>query len=101
MVLTAYGFSPARVSGSAVYFREGLGLAQTLTATAITIFAALVGSIFIGWEIVSLLLIGPLGVWLIGGWASRRLGGGLTGYVYGAICEITEGLCLILIALRN
>jgi cobalamin synthase len=32
---------------------------------------------------------------LVGRWAAGRLGGGLTGDVYGALCELTELVCLI------
>ena len=34
---------------------------------------------------------------LLGGWAARRLGGGLNGDVYGAICELSELICLLFI----
>ncbi|MCL5996253.1 MAG: adenosylcobinamide-GDP ribazoletransferase [Chloroflexi bacterium] len=32
---------------------------------------------------------------LFGRWASKRLGGGLTGDTYGAVCELVELVCLI------
>ena len=53
------------------------------------------------------LLLGPVGIivlilaslvsLLLGWWASRRLGGGLTGDCYGAVNEIMEALALVLL----
>jgi adenosylcobinamide-GDP ribazoletransferase len=98
MVLAAYYFSPARPSGAAVHFREGLGLAQVAIATCITALASLAAGVFIRWEVGVMFFVAPACVWLVGGWAARRLGGGLTGDVYGALCELTEVLCLTLLS---
>ena len=40
-------------------------------------------------------IVGMLTLYLVGRWAARRLGGGITGDVYGALCELTELLCLL------
>ena len=42
-----------------------------------------------------LLLVGWLLVMSVGHWAARRLNGGLTGDVYGALCELTELVTLL------
>ncbi|MCZ7544730.1 MAG: adenosylcobinamide-GDP ribazoletransferase [Anaerolineae bacterium] len=42
--------------------------------------------------------VGPLVALLAGRWAAGRLGGGLTGDVYGALCELTELACLIVLS---
>ena len=36
---------------------------------------------------------------VFGRWAARRLGGGINGDVYGAICELSELLCLLYLGL--
>jgi adenosylcobinamide-GDP ribazoletransferase len=102
MVLAVAWFPSARTSGLASGFRDGFGRTQIVLATAITLGIALGISLF-AWHSISgmlLLLIAPLTVWSVGGWAARRLGGGLTGDSYGALCEIIELLCLIALTLR-
>jgi adenosylcobinamide-GDP ribazoletransferase len=99
IVLTVYAFKPARQSGAAVHFREGFGRAQLSIATMTTLLVGVILGLWAGWVVVVPLLTAPLCVWLVGGWAARRLSGGLTGDVYGALCELTEVLCLILLAL--
>lgn len=95
MTAAAFFFPAARASGSAAYFRQGLGRAQvaiaTFTAAAIVLVLAVTTSPTVLW----VLLLAPLTAWGLGAWASRRLGGGLTGDVYGALCETTELICLV------
>jgi adenosylcobinamide-GDP ribazoletransferase len=101
MVLAVWGFPYARSSGMGGYFREGLGRPQVIAASVFTAVA------LFGLGIIQRQMIPPLiGVWiggsvLIGGgyWAKRRLGGGLTGDVYGAMCELSELLCVVGISL--
>ncbi|MCU0514540.1 MAG: adenosylcobinamide-GDP ribazoletransferase [Anaerolineae bacterium] len=88
MVLALYALPPARPAGLGRYFRQGLGRPQVLAAVLVT--AGLVALLKGG----ALLLLLP-GVVLLTRWAARRLGGGLTGDVYGAVCELTEVLCLM------
>lgn len=40
-------------------------------------------------------VVGGVTVFAVGRWAARRLGGGTTGDVYGALCELTELACLL------
>lgn len=56
-------------------------------AVAITLFS---------WRSIPILAADCLAVWLSGKWLSHKLGG-LTGDTYGAICEITETVSLMII----
>lgn len=96
MVLAAYGFPYARRTESlGSYFREGLALPQVLIASLFGAAALSFAGILFGSRG---LVVGMLSFVLLiagGWWASSRLGGGLTGDVYGALCELTEFICLI------
>jgi adenosylcobinamide-GDP ribazoletransferase len=92
MVIAAYAFPYARAKGGlGSYFREGLGIAQVVVAT-LTMVLALVFQ-----PLVMVLIAGSVATLVFAGtrWAAARLGGGLTGDVYGALCEFSELLCLI------
>lgn len=89
MVLAAYQLPYARETGIGAVFREGLGLRQLLVSSVI------VGIVGIQYEAYLLWLLTALIALAAGRWASRRLGGGLTGDVYGAICELSELACLL------
>lgn len=93
MVLVAVGFPYARSQGLGAWFREGLGRSQAIWATVWALILIVVSA----WiqPATLLVLLAPLGAWLFGHWAARRLGGGLTGDVYGAACELTELLILL------
>ncbi|MYD08646.1 MAG: adenosylcobinamide-GDP ribazoletransferase [Chloroflexi bacterium] len=92
LVLAAYAFPAASEISLAAAFRDGLGRLQVITAalwlvillTNVELLALAVGcsgfSLAFGW------------------WAARRLGGGLSGDVYGAVCELTELLSLLALA---
>jgi adenosylcobinamide-GDP ribazoletransferase len=92
MVLAASVFPYARgTSGVGGYYRQGLGRAQVMIAGLVAVGTGLA----YGWP-VALVIVVPLAVTgIIGRWASSRLGGGLTGDVYGAICEVTELAALL------
>jgi adenosylcobinamide-GDP ribazoletransferase len=94
MVLAAYSFPHARSAGLGVYFHQGLGRRQLILASLITG----VVMVLMGWwfdaRILTLLSVPLVTVFLLGRWAANRLGGGLTGDVYGAIGEVTELACL-------
>jgi adenosylcobinamide-GDP ribazoletransferase len=93
MTLVVCYFPNARPTGIGAYFRDGLGSAQIFIASGSTIILAL----FLGGRaILTALIVLPIAV-IVALWAARRLGGGLTGDVYGAICELTELLCMILL----
>jgi adenosylcobinamide-GDP ribazoletransferase len=48
------------------------------------------------WWSISIIIVTGLSAWLTGKWLSHKLGG-LTGDTYGAICEVTEVLTLMMI----
>jgi adenosylcobinamide-GDP ribazoletransferase len=94
MVIAVYAFPYARAKGLGGYFRDGLGLPQVITATGIVLVGiALAARQFV--PVVMTMVIGSLTVVFVGRWAAGRLGCGLTGDVYGALCELTELLCLL------
>jgi adenosylcobinamide-GDP ribazoletransferase len=98
--LASWAYPYARREGIGGYFRQGLGRPQIITATVLMLLA--VGVLALIGHPVALLapLIGL--ALLVGGgrWAAGRLGGGLTGDVYGALCEITELACLVALSVR-
>lgn len=91
MVWAAYHFPSIRGEGLGARFREGMSARELLIASA--------------WVIILLTRPETSALWLLifcfttlfGGWAARRLGGGLNGDVYGAICELSELACLLFI----
>lgn len=98
MVLAAWGFPPARSTGAAAHFRRGLGVAQVTIASLIAALVLAVVAVAAWWLAALMAVIGPLCAWLVGRWAAQRLGGGLTGDVYGALCELSELVCLLLLS---
>jgi adenosylcobinamide-GDP ribazoletransferase len=93
MVIAVYVFPYARSSGLGSYFRDGLGRKQVLAASLIAFgLAAFTGQLV---PVVIAFQVAIFSVSLVGQWALRRLGGGITGDVYGGLCELTELLCLI------
>ncbi|NDJ79249.1 MAG: adenosylcobinamide-GDP ribazoletransferase [Chloroflexi bacterium] len=97
MVLAVYYFPYARTSGTGAYFRDGLGRWQVAVATLLTVLVAAA----CGWPAGVIILVAPITVGGVGLWASHRLGGGLTGDVYGALCELTELLCLVVLNVKG
>jgi adenosylcobinamide-GDP ribazoletransferase len=97
MGLAVYCFPHARSAGLGVYFRQGLGRKELVVAALITavVVAALAWLVHV--RLLALLFVPLLTTFAFGRWAAHRLGGGLTGDLYGAICELTELLCLALI----
>ncbi|MGQ9815476.1 MAG: adenosylcobinamide-GDP ribazoletransferase [Candidatus Roseilinea sp.] len=95
MALAVYAFPNARPGGMGAYMRIGLGRPQIALAT----LTAAIVAVALGWQ-AALALGAALGSsLLIGAWAAGRLGGGLTGDVYGALCELAELMCLLALAL--
>lgn len=94
MVIAVYSFPYARSSGLGGYFRDGLGRPQVIVATASALLAA---AVIVDEALPLLVIFGIAGmtVFIVGRWAAKRLGGGLTGDVYGALCELTELGCLL------
>jgi adenosylcobinamide-GDP ribazoletransferase len=99
IVIAAWGFPNARPSGMGSYFREGLGYKQVVIASiiALTIIPPLIR--FQEPMLLAFLVV-PVIVVISARWAAARLGGGLTGDVYGALCEGTELLCLLILSLH-
>ncbi len=89
MTLAACHFPYARQSGLGGFFRDGLGRRQLVIASSIVCLAVMPLNAAPLW-----LLAFGFAV-IFGRWASNRLGGGLTGDVYGAVCELTEIVCLL------
>jgi adenosylcobinamide-GDP ribazoletransferase len=94
MVIAAYSFPYARASGLGGYFRNGLGRPQVILATAIALLAAAASAREVGPLLIAF-IIGGVTVFAVGRWAAKRLGGGITGDVYGALCELIELGCLL------
>ncbi|MBZ0303896.1 MAG: adenosylcobinamide-GDP ribazoletransferase [Anaerolineae bacterium] len=95
MVIAAQGFPYVRTSGLGAYFRQGLTYRQVIAATAQIMVVTLVCAAIRDVRLALLILIPPILALILGRWAVRRLGGGLTGDVYGALCETTEWLILL------
>ncbi|MCU0476855.1 MAG: adenosylcobinamide-GDP ribazoletransferase [Anaerolineae bacterium] len=91
MVWAAQVFPYARTGNSlGGYFRNGLGWRQVIGCSA----GALLVVMWVGGRAWLAVPVAAVTVGLVGGWMARRLGGGLTGDSYGAICELTEVLCV-------
>src|SRR5579859_6170616 len=95
MVLAVAAFPNVKPSGLAAQFRVGFGRSQLLIASLMAIAFIVALSFWLGERIIFVIVIAPIAVLIIGRWAAQRLGGGLTGDVYGALCEVVELLCLI------
>ncbi len=94
MVWAAYHFPYSGDADSlGAYFRQGLGWRQLLIASATVIILLTKAEITVLWLFVFCFTV------FFGQWAARRLGGGLTGDVYGALCEVCELLCLLALGL--
>lgn len=92
MVLAAYAFPAVSETGLAVTFRAGLARRHVILA------AVWVVILLTSFELQALALGSSLFALGFGYWAARRLGGGLSGDTYGAICELTELLSLLILA---
>lgn len=98
MVGLAAGYPSARPQGLGAAFRSGLGRDQLIGASLIGA-AVLLGVALSDWRATLGALSLPVVIFLFGRFAAGRLGGGLTGDTYGAGCELTEGVCLLLLNL--
>ncbi|MBW4436435.1 MAG: adenosylcobinamide-GDP ribazoletransferase [Pleurocapsa minor GSE-CHR-MK-17-07R] len=88
---------PARPDGLGAWFRDGLGPPQVALAAAITVAITLLVLNYLPVNplaFVAIVAVVPVTAW----WASRRLGGGLTGDIYGFVCELTELVALLALA---
>jgi adenosylcobinamide-GDP ribazoletransferase len=94
MVLAVASFRYGRAAGLGSYFRAGFGRLQLVFASLCAVAIALA----FGWPALLVIIVPPVTVTAAGSWATHRLGGGLTGDVYGALCELTELMCLFVLA---
>ncbi|RME56767.1 MAG: adenosylcobinamide-GDP ribazoletransferase [Caldilineae bacterium] len=85
-----YARAEASLGGT---MRTGLSPRQTALATGTALLLQLAGTLLAPGAV--FMLIGPGMGLLLARWAARRLGGGLTGDVYGALCEVTETVVLV------
>jgi len=99
MVIAAYAFPYARESGVGTYFRHGLGQLQVVIAIVLTIMVILIIGRIFDMVVFWLLTVAPFTALLGGQWATKRLGGGITGDVYGALCELAEIVSLLVLNL--
>lgn len=92
MVIATYYFPYARKQGMGAHFRQGFGRQQVFIAT-LSIFVTSI----IFWRSMPMLLLIFLLIFGVARWLAHRLGGGLTGDTYGALCELTELLVILLV----
>jgi adenosylcobinamide-GDP ribazoletransferase len=99
-LITLFPYARARGAGSG--FRSGparLAIASGVALALLGALAAFGSGGMLGWHALVLALLSALGLavallWAL--WASRRLGGGLTGDTYGAASELVEVTILAL-----
>ncbi len=92
MVWAAQRLPYAGGNGLGARFRPGLGPRQVIIASASVCLLMTQAILLIPWLLVFVF------TQIFGGWAGRRLGDGITGDVYGAICELSELICLLALA---
>jgi adenosylcobinamide-GDP ribazoletransferase len=90
-VMTRY--PPARQEGMGVFFGAGLGRWQVGAASATAVIVAFV---MMGWLGLALIVAAWITATLIAWLAMARISG-LTGDVYGAICEVCEAILLTIV----
>ena len=92
MVYVTAAFPYARPSGLGRIFKDALGRRELLIASA----SALVITLLLGtWRGLALAGAGWLAAWGLARWAAHQLGGGITGDIYGAVCEVVEVIVLL------
>jgi adenosylcobinamide-GDP ribazoletransferase len=95
MALAVIAFPYARAEGLGRAMKEAAGWPQAVLASATALAAGwLVAGL---WGLAALALAGAV-AWLVARWVLRRLPG-LTGDVYGALCQVIEVLVLLFFAL--
>ncbi|MCS6871084.1 MAG: adenosylcobinamide-GDP ribazoletransferase [Anaerolineae bacterium] len=97
MVWLAARYPSARSEGLGAAFRVSIGGDQVVAATLISGLCLAVLILF-DWRVLIGALSVPIVAFGFGRFAAARLGGGLTGDTYGAGCELTEWLCLLLLS---
>jgi adenosylcobinamide-GDP ribazoletransferase len=95
MAFALAGWPSARPGGMGDAFRNGLGTRQLAAALVTVLLVAIACRIAFGPPAIISTTLGLVAGWSVAAWGARRLGGGLTGDVYGAACEIAELVCLL------
>jgi adenosylcobinamide-GDP ribazoletransferase len=92
MVLVTLVFPYARPSGLGKGFKESLTVRELLIASLIVLVLAVILGL---WHGIILVLLAAGTALLVAKWAAHQLGGGITGDVYGMVCEIVEVVTLL------
>lgn len=87
MVIVTFLFPYARPSGLGKAFKDHVGGRELIIATSTALLAAILWGQFVG---LATMGIGFAIACILGLWAARQLGGGITGDVYGLVCEVVE-----------
>lgn len=95
MALTMASWPPARPGGLGDAFRRDLGTRQLVAAGVTVLLVAVACRVAFGPAALAATALGLPAGWGTAAWGARRLGGGLTGDVYGAVCEVAELACLL------
>lgn len=88
MLMPMLLFSSARTGGMGNAYRHG---AKRVWLAGLWLLPVLIIDV----RAILWIAVGAVAALLFSRWAAQRLGGGLTGDVYGATCELVETLCLI------
>jgi adenosylcobinamide-GDP ribazoletransferase len=100
LVWAAQRFPYARRESSlGEFMRRGLSVRQTVAASA-TVLVAQAGVTLFEPDLLWILPAPIVGI-LLARWAANRLGGGLTGDLYGALCEVVEVVAMVGIVMRG
>lgn len=98
MTLAAWHFPYARTQGTGGYFRQGLGVREVVIASTMAVGA--IGFVaVVEWRVLILFVIAPLVLLCVARFSQQRLGGGITGDIYGTVCEVCEWAGLLAVAL--
>ena len=95
MLLMMLAFPSARPDGLGASFRVGFGVAQFSIALLLALLPVLALIMFYGPQLMLPLIAVFFLCWMLARWMAGRLGGGLTGDSYGALCEVAELFILI------
>lgn len=93
MVYVTFCFPYARAEGLGKVFKDGLTWREFLLASILSLTAVFA---FARWQGLVTMAGISLIAWLLGKWARRQLGAGVTGDVYGMECEIAEVVAMLM-----
>lgn len=93
MIYGMSSYPSARPNGLGAMISAGLGKWESYWAIVVPLVVLFLLVFY------SSVLVGVVWIPILAAWAASRLGGGLTGDVYGALCESTELVCLVVLVL--